>query len=511
MYKRLRTLFALSLVTVLIDFAVTQAQEAPDLTPFVTFEGAITSDGDEERWTFSAITGEVISVVVEGDGEFDPVMRIESSDGSTIISNDDAAYPDSTDAIIEAMTVPRTGTYTVVIRGFNGDTGTYAVTMLHGYAELTLQNAVDNAGWSRLSGEVEISGGETLTLSLEGIQQRGIAANSRLPSVEDFYAELRVDTITARNTWSVGLVVRQQASRAVIVMVNARGQWRADLVNGENSVTLRDWTPHPAIVPDQTRFALAVMGIDNGFNVFYDGQFMGQFVVDNLARSGNVGVVVETADAINSAVEATFTSLAITTPRRVAGDALFPAELIPGTQTQFVQELERRRVIPPGGRLALNVGESFTESSQPGLALVELGRGATFTNYVMATTAQITLRTDTGAGPSGCGLLLGRTGEDDYTVAYIDSDGGYGVSERSTASFAPGIYGENPAYATQDSHDLLVVMQDGVLHYYVNRQYAGRMDIEAVTGVVGNALVNFEANNTACNFSDTWVWTWDDA
>lgn len=486
------------------------AQETGELIPFVTFEGAISEDTPQQAWTFSAITGEVVSLVVAGDGDFDPLLQITNSDGGEVIRNDDAAYPRETDAIIEAMTVPRTGTYTVTVTGFGSTTGTYAITLLHGYSQLTLQNAADNAGWTSVSGDLSVTSGEMLTVTLEGVNQRGVATNEQLATVGDFYAELRVGEIIARNTWTVGLSLRQRASRSVVVAVNARGQWRADLVNGENSVTLRDWTLHPAIVPEQTTFTLGVLGIGDGFNVFYDGQFMGQFISTEPARTGRVGVMVATADAINSAVEAQFDALTITTPRQIAGDDLFPAALIPGTQTQLIQELERRRIIPPGGRLALNVGESFTESAQPGLALVELGRGATYTNYVIATTTSISLRTNTGAGPSGCGLVFRRTGEDEYTVAYVDSDGGYGVSTRETNAFIPGLYAQNPAYATLLNHALLVVVRDDVLHYYVNHTYAGQLDITPVTGVIGNALVNFEANNTACDFTDTWLWTWDE-
>ena len=494
-------LFAVVLIPV-------EGQPTREITPFITFEGAISDGAGQERWTFNALAGEVISVVAEGEDGFDPVIEIVNADGELIVQNDDAAYPLTTHAIIEAMTIPRTGAYEIVVRDFSGEAGAYTLLFTHGYASVLLQNAADNAGWARQTGDVTVSGGDALTVGLEGINTFGVAANTRLPEADDFYAELSVAEVTARNDWSIGLSVRQQATQSVAILVNARGQWRADFIRGEERTTLREWTAHPAIVPDQTTFTLGVMGIGDGFDVFYDGQFMGQIVVDNIGNQGRIGVVVGTADAINSATEATIANLAITTPHMIAGNGVFPYVLIPGTPSQLVQELERRRLIPVGGQLPLNVSESFSESSRPGIALVELGRGATYTDFVMGATVEITLRSDSGAGPTGCGLLLRRAGENQYVVAYIDSDGGYGVSARDGESFAPGIFGENPAYVERETQDLLVVVRDDTLLFFVNGEYGGRMNVESRTGTVGNAQVNFEPNNATCDFSDTWLWTW---
>lgn len=484
-----------------------QAQDSRELSPFVTFEGQISDPNEAETWTFTALAGEVVSLLVEGDGSFDPVLLVLDDSGNTMIANDDLAYPSNRDALVEAITLPRTGTYTVQVSGFDEMTGTYALTLLHGYADIAYENAVDNAGWAAAERGLEIEADDTLTVSARGINISGAVQNPRLSTVDDAYAELTVGTIEARNDWEAGLVLRQQGSQHIRVKVNARGQWQASFASGSTVAVIRDWTAHPAIVPGETNFVLGVLAIGSAFDVFYNGQFIGQFIEPQAASSGRLGVVIGTADAIESFTEVRFDRLTITRPLLANGAPIFPQQLIPGSTSQLIQELERRRVIPAGGRNALTVNESFVDSVRPGIALLDLGRGATFSTFAMGTTTR--LNVNSGDGPTGCGLLLRRTGESTYTVAYIDNSGAYGLSERAGETFDPGIFGETPAFAANTEQSLLVVATADRLHLFVNRRYAGSLRTEAIAGEVGNALVNFEASNATCNFTETWVWAWD--
>jgi hypothetical protein len=171
----------------------------------------------------------------------------------------------------------------------------------------------------------------------------------------------------------------------------------------------------------------------------------------------------------------------------------------------MVRELEHRHLIPAGGEMDLTVEESFVESSRPGVYPFMLGRGATYTNFVLATTVSWQTLSD---GMAGCGVIFRSTDDTNYTLAYIDQTGGYGVSRRVNDSFEVGIFGEN-ARLLEGPRQLLIIANDDTVHYYVDAYHVGTLDNVAMEGAVGNAVVNFDPVATSCQFDNTWVWRWE--
>jgi hypothetical protein len=171
----------------------------------------------------------------------------------------------------------------------------------------------------------------------------------------------------------------------------------------------------------------------------------------------------------------------------------------------MVRELEHRHLIPAGGEMALTVEESFVESSRPGVHPFMLGRGAVYTNFVLAATVSWQALDE---GATGCGLIFRAADESHYTLAYVDQTGGYGVSQREGDTFHPGIFGENSEWAAGTRH-LLVIANGDTVHYYVDGSYVGTLDNDVAEGAVGNAVVNFDPIHTSCQFDDTWVWRWE--
>jgi hypothetical protein len=156
--------------------------------------------------------------------------------------------------------------------------------------------------------------------------------------------------------------------------------------------------------------------------------------------------------------------------------------------------------------LSLTVPESSVEYARPGIQRLMLGRGVSYTNFAMGATVNMV---PAMSGAVGCGLVFRFTDETDYTLAFLDATGGYGVSQRQGEDFLPGLFGESPDFAGGGSHHLLIVANENTVYYYVDGHYVGLFENPPQQGQVGTAVVNFEGINNACNFIDLWLWEWD--
>jgi hypothetical protein len=262
---------------------------------------------------------------------------------------------------------------------------------------------------------------------------------------------------------------------------------------------------HPAIAVGRTEFTLGLMAQGGGYDFFYNGQLFGQVADTSLEDPGRVGLVAATTDTLTSSTVVQFDDLTITVPLRVNGEIVIPQQLIMNPPQAMVRELEHRHLIPAGGEMALTVDESFVESSRPGVHPFMLGRGAAYTNFVLAATVSWQALSE---GAAGCGLIFRSTDESNYTLAYLDQTGGYGLSRREDDRFMAGIFGENAAWS-EGARQLLVIANEDTLHYYIDGNYVGSVEDRAVEGAIGNAVVNFDPIATSCQFENTWVWRWE--
>ncbi len=498
------TAFSLSLYP-----AIPAQAQAGTLTAYTTVTGSLSSAGASAEWQFAGMESQVISLHVQSDGEgFDPVLTLQTSAGTIVTHSDDIAYPGTSDALLQAVTLPRTDTYTVEITGYQGSTGSYRLTLTSGYPDITANETFDGEvnpyQPSTDSLVIDHAAGQ-LTLSIAGIGVSGTALNPSAPVFRDFYADALITTTAGRNGWTGGLVLRQQEDQAYHLLINDDGQWRFSLQTGSGEQVLRDWISHPAIVPGQSNFRLGVLANDHAFDVFYNQVFVGQVVdPDRTLADGRIGMIVGTVNVAGSEAQWAFDSLTVTTPHLLGEDDVCPDQLVTGGQALTIQELERRRVIPTGGVLGLTVPESFGQKVSPGVNRIILGRGTTFGDMVLSTN----LRWQTAAeGVVGCGLMFGSTSETDYTLAYLDQTGGYGLSQRAGEEFNPGIFNVDLTLIDPDAaQHLLVVRRQNIVRLYVNRVQVGVMSLPPVEGEIGVAVVNYETIDTTCQFNDTWVW-----
>jgi hypothetical protein len=486
-----------------------RAQTTPGTLQLLEVAEGEVQAGLPQSWTFSAVDTQMLSFVVQAtSGDLDPVVEIATSAGNTLILDDDAAYPTDTSAVLEGITLPRADTYTLTVRGYGGTTGGYTVLMLPGLGTLSGDDSFSGgAQWRSLTEGLEpvLTGGR-LALSLEGSRLMGIVIQpGETESATEYYAQVDVQVDEANSGWIAGFAARVRDDGSYYLLkIKSSGEWQFVMHTPEGETILRDWTPHPAIVPDTRVFRLGMLVNDANFDFFYDGKLIGKVTDDMLPLGGRIGLGLETSLALTSRVGVSFDDLVVTTPVWVNGDRLIPSQLMTGTPLIQAQELQRRGLIPAGGEMALTVTDSSVELRSPGVNRLGLGRGLTFSNLAMGAT--MTWQAAFG-GQTGCGLVARAQDDSDYTLVYVDQTGAFGASRRQGESFAQGIYGETPDF-TGDSRHLLLIVRGDTLLLYVDGRYVGQMPDLMRDGSVGNAVINFEPISTTCQFKDTWVWNW---
>ncbi|HLU09464.1 MAG TPA: hypothetical protein VK003_07335 [Oceanobacillus sp.] len=482
-----------------------KVQAQNQLSLHVPVEGTVEAGGSQS-WRYAAQSGEVVSFLVESaSGDFDPVLTITDRAGNTLISNDDFAYPESRDSLLEAITLPRTDTYTITVSGFNGTGGGYTLTAFSGFADIAISDGFDN-DWQPLDDSltVEIDDG-VLTLTTEGANQRGFAFGG-LPPLADVAARVNVQAVENPTGWIVGMTVRRNGDNYYLFEINEDGLWRFSLVQGEDVTVLRDWINHPNIIPGQTTFRLSLLASGAAFEFFYNDGFIGTVSDNTLTEAGEVGLMVATRTAQDSQTTAQFSDLVLTTPLLIDEARIIPQKLIVADGPIMAQALQRQAFGSSAGVMSLTVPEGSVAYARPGVQRLMLGRGVTYTNFALGATVDIR---PSRSGQVGCGLVFRFADDTNYTLAFLDVTGGYGVSQRQGDDFLPGLFGENPDYAGSGTHHLLIIADEHTVYFYVDGDFVGTFENEPQEGQIGAAVVNFEGGiDNTCLYTNLWLWEW---
>ncbi|MEL6270796.1 MAG: hypothetical protein AAFR22_13395, partial [Chloroflexota bacterium] len=247
------------------------AQE--QLAPFSSVIGN-PSPGQVDEWTFNAVDGEVVSLIVEGDDGFDPALEILSETGAVLLANDDINYPDTTDAALQAVTIPFTGTYTARVRGVANTSGSYTLTRLRGFADGFLLNGfVSGQNWRSENDDlvVELADGE-LVLALTAYNESGFVIDEGGERLTNYYAQVRVEVVNDTDGWVAHMTVRQQNTGTYYLFsLSDDGLWRLLLRQNDTDTLIRDWVTHPAIVPGDTEFEMGVLANGSTLELSYNG------------------------------------------------------------------------------------------------------------------------------------------------------------------------------------------------------------------------------------------------
>ncbi len=497
----------LCLIVLGVALGVAQAQ-ANALTLFVPAESTLNAE-ETQTWSFNARDGEVLSFYAQPlASQLDPILTIINANGDPLMSNDDYA-PDRPDALIEAFTAPSTATYQIVVSGYGQTLGAYRLAMLAGYSSILLSdNFASESLLQTLTPDPETPPQVTfengvLRLRQDGIQKTGAIAHQVTDST-NFYAMLRVKSIAHRNGWQIGLLLRQTTPNTFYMLqLNNRGQWRFVLSNDGTETVLRDWGTHPAIIAEKADFRLGVLANGRGFDVFYDGQYVGTVSDATLQAQGKIGMSVTTANALNSTVVAEFDELMLTVPALVNNQRVPTKQLLLNTPNLIVRQLQRQSYIPYGGNMALELTESTAEFTSGGITRVAIARNTLFTNF--AYSATVSLTASGGEGVIGCGLTARDTGNN-YLLAFADNAGGHGLSAREGEAFTRNLF--NTLAIPKTSYHLLMIANEERVDFFLDGLWVGALPHTPVEGGISNAVTNYDRLNTSCRFRDVWLWTW---
>lgn len=474
------------------------------ITPGEPVSGAI-EPGQAAEFVFNGTAGEVISLwAAAADAGLDPMLTLLDSGGRPLISNDDYAYPASRDALLEAITLPRTGVYTARVEGFASSAGPFTLTLQRGFAGAGVTDSFTSSrGWSADEGASLRSAAETLIFSFTG-QGYASAFNDSLPTFEDLYARIEVvDVRSSEAGWIAGLAVRYSGERQYALLIRGDGTWRAVERRSTDERVLRDWSTHPAIVAEQTRFSIGMLVRNRGLHLFYNDTLLGLIPIPDLAGQAQVGPVAGIQDALPREAAIAYDNLTITTPLRIADAPVLPQALIVGDSQTLIYALTRRHLVPAVGQVALTVPESSVQFARSGVSRLLLGGGVEYRNFVIGATVDLTQNT---VGLSGCGLVLRSQSDDDYALAFFDSQGGYGLSVQAQGEFQPGLFSQG--LPPERTHHLLVIADGTTLYFYIDGHAAGTLITPDVPGQVGGAVVNYDAVDTLCQFRNLWVYQW---
>ena len=497
----------LTLCIILLFSIALPAQAQTSLSLLTPITGNLTPNG-QDTWTFTAQNGAVLSFVLQAQSkDFDPVMTVTDSSGREVISSDDYDYPTNLNPLLEAITLPRTDTFTLTVTGVSGTAGRYTLTMLPGYSISAYSDDFSSTQWKTLdstSTARQVDG--QLLMNGQGTRQNnGLAFDNSAKTFSDFYAQANVVNVTDPGGWVVGMAVRRQNDSYYLLSINSLGLWRFTLVQNSTETVIHDWTPHPNIVPGANSFTIAVLAKAVGFDFFYNSGYIGSASDSTLTEAGQIGLMAGPYSAAPSQNSATFDDLLVTTPTQVNGADVIPQEVAAGDANQLILALRRNHVVSANGQMTLTIADSSVQYARPGINRVMFGRGAHFTNFAVGTT--VDLQPAVPSAPAGCGLVFRYQSDTDYTLAYVDQNGEYGVSKRTGDTFSPGIYGTNQAISS-GTHLLLVVANDNTIYFYIDRQLVGSTDNTAQDGEIGIAVVNFEPNSTSCHYTNFWLWNW---
>lgn len=499
--KRLLLLLSASLI---LSASLAAAQD--NLTFNAPVRGEITP-GQAVTRSFSGRAGQVISLLVNSAGTLDPVLTLLNADGAPILSDDDFAWPEAGDSLLQGVTLPYTGRYSVQVSGFDDTAGQYTLTVSEGYAIVAETLPLDSTdGWTATASSMQVQSTEDgLLLSMRGVRASEAAFGVSTTST-DLAAFVDVVNVSNPSGWVAGLALRRSDDAYNAVQINSEGRWRFVRMEDGEQIVVRDWTSHPAIVPGQASFRLGAFAKGSAFDFFYDGSFIGSASDGTLTEAGEVGLVAGTISSISSETRATFANLVITRPLQVDGQMPVPQQITVGDGMAMAQSLARRHVVHGDGQMALTVPEASINYVRPGVNRLMLGQGTQFGDFAYGGTVRINQLTP---GQTGCGLVMRYNSDTDYALAWLDGQGAYGLSQRDGDEFAPGLYGEKPALDPAASHQLLVIASGPTLYFYVDGMSAGQLETTLTEGQVGAAVVNFEGLETTCSFSNLWLWRWE--
>ena len=505
-----RVLFfvALLLPLAFVELAHSQAQ-ATQLRLGDIVEDILTPDASHE-YSFYAQALTLLSIRVEAlEDALDPRFELRDGDGKLVADNDDYAYPHTRDAAIQALVLQDASSYTIVVSGHGGSAGAYRLHLLPGFDVLALRDdSMDKSLWQVAFNDtaLNISESSLFAVELGGYNRSGIFLAQHLPPEPDVYFEADFDSVTSNVGWHVGLVFRYLSPADYHrLLLSESGYWRIDRIENGETIQVRAWTTHPAIVAGEPDFRLGILASGQHFDVVYNRQVVGSVADDAPARAGALGLIARTDDENGGPMSFAVRQTLLTLPTRVDRAILFPQRILQRLDFLMAHDLARKQLVPAGFNISFVQPESSVRHIKAGVTRISIAPDRQYEQFALGAALRYQPATD---GNGGCGLFFHFNDDEHYTLAYMTAAGDFGLSRRSGDAFRPGIYGKRQPPAGPE-HYLLVIATDEIIHFYLDEQYAGSLPSEPRVGSVGIAVVNYEAADSQCLFDDLWVQSLD--
>lgn len=466
---------------------------------------------ETHRYSLNALELTLASFRVEALSDaLDPQLAIYDSTGGLVIANDDYAYPDTLDALIQAFVFPKSDQYIVTVSGVDGTSGTYQLHLLPGYdVQIHVPDKLSLQDWqvvNRLA-RVRQAGSNRLVVETDGIATTAVTLGTGFAPGRDYYFEIQFENVSSANDWQVGIVFRYaRPDSHSRVLLNSRGFWRMERVDEGDIVIVRNWRAHPAIVPGESEFRLGILASGAHFDIVYNGQIVDMIGDNETEESGGVGVAMRTANVVGAHLSFAISDALMTIPTRLNEAVIVPNQLLTRRYHVMDNVLARQQLIPVDGEIKMLLPQSSVRGLLAGITPYQLGSGLRFAEFVIG--AKMSYKMSDEAN-GGCGILFHFQDDERYQLAYVTAEGDYGVSQRQGEVFAPGIY-VNKSTRAGNEHDLLLIVHDGVIHYFVDSEHVGQLAFDpASSGSVGIAVVNYARVETSCAFEDFWVLSLD--
>ena len=467
-------------------------------------EGSLAS-GESHRFTVAALEFTLVSIRVESlDGSLDPVIEVFDSGDALIHASDDYDFPATRDAAIQAFVLPKTSTYSIVVSGHGGSSGDYRLYFLPGYDVLELHDdSMDKTKWKVVYSDtpVDLSESSMFAVELVGFSRSATVVGEHFPQAQDHFFQATFHEVTYDAVWNVGLIFRYVDNQNFHrLLISKTGYWRLDRIENGESVALKAWSTHPAIRPGEKDFQLGILASGQHFDAVYNGQVVGSASDSAAPRAGGLGIAMRTDESSGPMSFAVLDTL-LTLPTRVNDRILFPQRVVERQNYLMALDLARKQLAPAGRSVSFVQPESSVRHVQPGVTRIAIAPDRLYEQFALGASLRLETAQD---GNGGCGIFFHFNDDNHYTLAYATKEGDFGLSRRTGDMFAPGLYGQR-ATAESPERYLLVIAMDEEMHYFVDEVYVGSMESQPRTGSIGIAVVNYEAVETTCRFTDLWV------
>lgn len=330
-------LLGVSVFAGVISLPVTQA--APPAQGRLSFDdpsgmsGTLNDASPTANWSFDCMADGVGSVVVTTtSGDLAVDIAVTDAAGTAFAGGSQVSSGPNV-SLVEAFTMPSTGSCGVQISRVSSTSGGYEVQLLPGFAHLEVWDQFDNSGALGLSWSSYTS--DTLLVDLVNQQLQiqvltdnllGYAIPDEETTWGDFYIQADVVIEDSPSYAEYGFVLRLTTAENgddnfYSFYFSTDGDFTVYYFNGDWQM-VQDWTVSSAVPEKDRQARLGIMFQGNVMRAYYDGQFVGE-VTDTVGYSseGTVALAIGTMKDQTDALVVNFDNLVLTTPSKT-GSAL---------------------------------------------------------------------------------------------------------------------------------------------------------------------------------------------